>query len=136
MVAVNGFIPRLDNRLPKSMSDASHHQQLLVLLADGSFHSGSHLASHLGLSRTAIWKLLHELQGLGLEVNAVKGKGYCLAKPLELLDKTAIMAGLSDSAKAHLTTIEIHGQIDSTNTHLMEMSTSGARAGTVCLAEY
>jgi BirA family biotin operon repressor/biotin-[acetyl-CoA-carboxylase] ligase len=108
---------------------------LLRRLADGRFHSGASLARELGLSRTAVWSLAHELETLGLKLDTVPGKGYRLARSLELLDENAIAAALSDSARALLAELEIHDELDSTNTRLMQRGAQGAAAGTVCLAE-
>lgn len=109
---------------------------LLDLLSDGGFHSGTELARRLGLSRTSIWGLIHELERLGLEVNAVPGRGYRLGRPLELLDEAMIRSALSEASLAALARLEVHDQLDSTNTHLMNQIAAGAPGGTVCLAEY
>jgi BirA family biotin operon repressor/biotin-[acetyl-CoA-carboxylase] ligase len=109
---------------------------ILQRLAEGGFHSGSDLAFALGISRTAVWNKLREMQDLGLEVNAVSGKGYRLAQPLELLDKATIIDELSDAAKTRLAELEIHEQLDSTNTYLMGKAAVGSPSGTVCLAEF
>jgi len=117
------------------MHPPAHRKTLLTLLADGGFHSGADLARALGISRTAVWNKMRDLQGLGLELNAVSGKGYRLAQPLELLDAAEILDSLSAAAKAKLAGLEIHGQLDSTNTYLMAKAASGAPGGTACLAE-
>jgi BirA family biotin operon repressor/biotin-[acetyl-CoA-carboxylase] ligase len=107
---------------------------LLRRLADGGFHSGATLARELGLTRTAVWALVHELESLGLEIHSVRGKGYRLTHPLELLDAGLIRAGLSDAAAASLASLEVHDQLDSTNNELQRglRSATGSR---VCLAE-
>jgi BirA family biotin operon repressor/biotin-[acetyl-CoA-carboxylase] ligase len=105
------------------------------LLADGRFHSGAALARELGVSRTVVWSLIHELGALGLDVHAVHGKGYRLSAPLEWLDADAIRQGLSATSLRLLADLEIHERLDSTNTHLMNRARAGAPAGSVCLAE-
>lgn len=61
---------------------------LLRLLQDGRFHSGEALGAELGVSRAAVWKKLQALQAeLGLSVHKVRGRGYRLAAPLQLLDE-------------------------------------------------
>lgn len=117
------------------MQFSKHLQQLLALLADGHFHSGVELARSLGLSRSAVWGLVHEMETLGLAVNAISGKGYRLEKPLELLDAAAIRAVLSTSARALLANLEIHHVLDSTNDWLAGQAAEGAVSGSVCLAE-
>jgi len=110
-------------------------QSLLRLLADGHFHSGAALARELGVSRTVVWSLIHELGVLGLDVHAVHGKGYRLSAPLEWLDADAIRQGLPAMSLRLLADLEIHERLDSTNTHLMNRARAGAPAGSVCLAE-
>ena len=50
-------------------------KQLLILLADGEFHSGTQLAESMQMTRSAIWKQLQALSALNLDVSAVSGKG-------------------------------------------------------------
>jgi len=107
----------------------------LSLLADSRFHSGTSLARTLGLSRSAVWGMIHDLQARGLEVSAVPGKGYRLALPLELLDAGTILSSLGETAKQRIPGLEIHDELDSTNTYLMAQAATGAPSGTVCLAE-
>ena len=114
----------------------SLRQQLLDLLADGRFHSGQALGARLGVTRTAIWKALRGFTDMGLEVEAVPGRGYRLSHPVELLDAEAIGAYLSAPAQRLLAGIEIHPALDSTNRYLMERAAAGAPSGLVCLAEH
>ncbi len=114
----------------------NRHLTLIRLLADGQFHSGEVIARHLGLSRVAIWKALRKSANhYGLALESVRGRGYRLAAPLELLDSGRIRALLSPAGRAMLTRLDIHDQIDSTNACLMREAALGALAGTVCLAE-
>ena len=110
--------------------------KIIKRLADGHFHSGQLLADEFGVTRAAIWKQLSQFQNeTGLEVYSVKGKGYKLADPLELLDRRLIHEELSGSAKNLISELEIHDQIDSTNNYLMEKARAGIATGHVCLAE-
>lgn len=54
---------------------------------------------------------------------------------LELLDQSRILAGLSDTARAGLSRLEIHPTLDSTNTYLLTGARAGWPSGAVCLAE-
>lgn len=66
---------------------------LLKLLSDGGFHSGSELGSALGVSRAAVWKRIQRINAeLGVPVHSVQGKGYCLDQPLQLLSREAIQS--------------------------------------------
>lgn len=64
-----------------------HMLELLRLLQDGRFHSGEALGAALGVSRSAVWKQIQALQAdLSLPLHKVRGRGYRLATPLQLLD--------------------------------------------------
>jgi BirA family biotin operon repressor/biotin-[acetyl-CoA-carboxylase] ligase len=111
----------------------SYH--LLAELADGEFHSGEELAALLGVSRTAVWKQLKKLDRFELELYSVRGKGYKLATPLELLDKQGIVEGLSAGSRRLLGDLDIHLSIDSTNSHTLEKAKHNFPSGYVCIAE-
>jgi len=111
-------------------------KQLLGLLADGKFHSGTELSGALGISRSAIWKQLHALSELGVELTAVPGKGYKLPQPMQLLDRNLIYRHLSPQAGKLLRHLEIHDVIDSTNSYLLELAGKNRGSGVICLAEY
>jgi BirA family biotin operon repressor/biotin-[acetyl-CoA-carboxylase] ligase len=112
-----------------------NQKKILTLLADGEFHSGAELAEALGVTRSAVWKQLNGLESLGLQHAAVSGKGYRLSRPLELLDGARILGGLGAESRALISRLEIHDQIDSTNTYLSSLARQNAVSGTVCLAE-
>ena len=70
-------------------------RDLLMLLADGSFYSGSDLGRQLGVSRAAVWKRIQRIaEEFGITVQSVPGKGYRLAQPLQLLNRDVIQQAL------------------------------------------
>lgn len=74
----------------------AHMLALLRLLQDGRFHSGEALGAALGVSRSAVWKQLQALQAeLSLPLHKVRGRGYRLAAPLQLLDADWLNAQVS-----------------------------------------
>lgn len=105
------------------MSKASlvTQRQLLSALSGGEFQSGQVLADTLGLSRTAIANHIKQLQQLGLDIYKVKGRGYCLAEPLTLLDAAKI-SQLRQSSNAD---ILVQNITDSTNSQLMQKVQDG-----------
>lgn len=107
--------------------------QAIRLLSDGRWHSGEALARALGVSRAAVWKRLQGFAEWGLELQAVRGRGYRLARPLELLDVIAIRKELSAQARDGLASIELFPVLESTNQWLMSQSGNGDTA--LCLAE-
>ncbi|MFI3186629.1 MAG: bifunctional biotin--[acetyl-CoA-carboxylase] ligase/biotin operon repressor BirA [Methylococcaceae bacterium] len=118
------------------MNIPDKQKKILTLLADGEFHSGTNLADALSISRSAVWKQINGLADLGLAHSAVSGKGYRLDKSLELLLASKINEAVSEQAGALISSIEIHDQIDSTNSYLVERAQQNAPSGTVCFAEH
>lgn len=109
--------------------------RLLRLLADGRFHSGEAMGAASGVSRGGIWKAVRRLEELGLTVCAVRGRGYRLAEPLDLLEGDAIRASIGPECVVHIADLEIHTALDSTNRHLLDRARAGAVSGSACLAE-
>ena len=95
------------------------HPLLLVLLADGRLHSGEWLAKELGVSRAAVWKGMERLRTLGLEVQALPRRGYCLSSAVELLDARRIAAELGPHRRPQLRKLELLFEVDSTNSRLL-----------------
>lgn len=106
------------------------------LLADGRFHSGAELGARLGIGRSAVWKHMRRIEAWGLQVHAVRGRGYRLSAPLDLLEPTRIQADMTPGARALLRSLEVHSELASTNLFLRSTDNSaGAQSGRVCLAE-
>lgn len=110
-------------------------QQVLVLLADGRFHSGTELGTATGRTRAAVCKAIHSLQTQGLEIFTVRGKGYRLAAPLELLDRERILRDMSPAGRGRISGLEIFAEIDSTSAYLLEIAKHSPVSGYACLAE-
>lgn len=111
-------------------------ERLIHLLADGEFHSGARLAAGLGVSRTAVWKVLHSLSELGLEVHSVPKRGYRLAQAIETLSGTRIERRLSAQARSRLRRLEVLADIESTNSRLFAITDLPTGRSDVCIAEF
>ena len=107
---------------------------LLRHLADGHFHSGQDLAKKFAVSRASICNIVHNAQQLGLEIHAVRGRGYQWVVPSVLLDRQKIAAALGPLAGHYQ--LQILDAADSTNSVLMHAAAAGARDGSVVCAEY
>lgn len=81
--------------------------------------TGDDLARAAGQTRAAVWKRIQALREAGLPILAMRGVGYALAQPLDLLDATAIRRRLPKSAQAQLASLEVAWSIDSTNSELL-----------------
>lgn len=108
--------------------------EVLKLLADGGFHSGTDMGLRLGITRAAVCKAIKSLTDTGLEVHRITGRGYRLTQPVQPLDRRAILRQLgadADRLRDRLTLLEA---TDSTNRYLLERA-AASFAGAVCLAE-
>ncbi|MEA3638544.1 MAG: bifunctional biotin--[acetyl-CoA-carboxylase] ligase/biotin operon repressor BirA [Lamprobacter sp.] len=95
--------------------------EILRLLADGKPRSGEAIAAAVGISRAAVWKILHTLDTeLDLGIESVRGQGYHLPEPMELLSLDAIRAQLDAETEQSIRRLEILAEIDSTNAYLLE----------------
>jgi len=109
-------------------------RQLVLYLATGEVRSGEWLGQQLGISRAAIAKHLEQLQSYGLDLYKIKGKGYRLAKPIQLLDAALIKQRQSANTKAP---VWVQSVTDSTNSQMLQKLAvqQDLIAGTVLVAE-
>ena len=108
---------------------------LLAALAQGEPVHAGQLASHLGLTRAAVWKQVQCLRKLGLGISAQPGGGYRSDAPLDLLDAAGLLAELAPATRARLGDLAVHAQLDSTSSELLRRVGSDPRDRLVCLAE-
>jgi BirA family biotin operon repressor/biotin-[acetyl-CoA-carboxylase] ligase len=109
---------------------------LIRTMADGRFHSGQELGDRLEISRAGVWKKLQIIKDkYGIQIDAVKGKGYRLQEPLDLLSRESIENALTELGLQQLPPVAVHATIDSTNAWLMQQAALGIKSGAVCLAE-
>lgn len=111
-------------------------KQILSILADGQFHSGTELAEKITVSRSAICKQINKLSELGIGVSAITGKGYRLDYALQLLSEIEITQQLIPACKSLIEKLEIHDIIKSTNSYLVEFNNKKLLNGVVCIAEF
>lgn len=108
---------------------------LVRLLSDGEYHSGESLATRLGVSRTAVWKQVHRAQEQGYPIETVRGKGYRLRGPLDLLDVDTIRAHLSPGLCKQID-LAVMDEVDSTNAEVLRRGFSGSDGRlAVCIAD-
>jgi BirA family transcriptional regulator, biotin operon repressor / biotin---[acetyl-CoA-carboxylase] ligase len=109
---------------------------LVRLLADGELHSGEALAQTLGVTRAAVAKQVRTLARWGLGAESLPRRGYRLQAPLELLDAARIESALGPEARARLRTLEVHLELESTNSRLLAKSDLEPGRWYGCLAEF
>lgn len=114
------------------LSGGSGMLALLKLLQDGRFHSGEALGAALGVSRAAVWKQLQVLEAdLAVPIHKVRGRGYRLERPLQLLDAAVIAAEPISGAWP----VSVLPVVDSTNAEALRQLQAGRLAPFVLLAE-
>ena len=110
--------------------------RVFAKLADGSFHSGEDLAKILGVTRSAIWKAARSLRDLGVNLHAVRNRGYRLVAASEPLEATRIRERISRAVRDRIRTVEVAWSVSSTNTVLLERGNPPNGSCDVILAEY
>jgi len=110
-------------------------QRLAGYLSVDETRSGEAIGNELGCTRAAVWKHVESLRTLGIEIDAVAGKGYLLREPLELLDNDSILAGLDPAVRKSLRRLDIESSLDSTNSALRRLAVEDQHAA-VILAEH
>lgn len=107
-------------------------QQLLGILADGNYHSGQALGAALGISRAAVWKLIQQLQAQQVPVLARHGQGYSWQGAAQLLSQEVIARRLKHPQAVRP---EVHWQLASTNSLLLEAARASSIQGRAVFAE-
>jgi len=104
--------------------------KLTNLLSDNQFHDGISIGNQLNITRAAVWKAIKKLEGYGIPLQAVKGRGYSLDAPIILLDQKKIKSALRTKS----ITIEMLEKVDSTNNYLKQFCGQTNRT-MACIAE-
>jgi len=114
----------------------STRAEILKMLSDGAFHSGTDLGKKLGITRAAVCKNIRSLTQSGMDVHRVTGRGYKLDTPLTLLNRSRILKYLGAMAADFRDRLHVVDETDSTNRHLAALITHAKNMnGMACLAE-
>lgn len=101
--------------------------------ADG-FVSGQSLCEQLGVSRTAIWKIMNQLKDEGYVIKAVNRKGYALDYEPDHLSAAEVKSRLSESSLFNK--IYYFDEITSTNDYVKKLSEADEPEGVVVIADH
>ena len=97
--------------------------QILEYLSDGKFHSGEMMAKHFNVSRVTIWNAIAKAEDEGIKIFSVRGKGYKLQQSISLLNEQLIKNAMGEDGGWF--NIKVLDSIDSTNTYLSKVVSSG-----------
>lgn len=94
-------------------------QRVYRLLSDGQMHSGTALSASCGVSRNAIWKAIAALRELGMTVQAIAHRGYCIPNASDLLSEPQIIKLLPGAVASRLRSGQCIWRTTSTNLDLL-----------------
>ncbi|MGN1402458.1 MAG: biotin--[acetyl-CoA-carboxylase] ligase [Bacillus sp. (in: firmicutes)] len=101
--------------------------------AGNGFISGQEIADLTGVSRTAVWKHIKELQEEGYQLEAVRKKGYRLISVPDRLSADSIRLGLTTQIMGQ--SIHFSESTDSTQSIAKQLIARGINEGTVVVAD-
>lgn len=111
----------------------THKLAKRLIEANGEAVSGQQLAEEFGISRTAIWKHIKELEEKGYAIESVKKKGYRIVSIPDTLEPLAIQTGLKTKHIGQ--NIDYVESCSSTQIIAHKLAQEGAPGGTVVLTE-
>lgn len=108
-------------------------QILKRLKEQEGYLSGQELCDSFGVSRTAVWKVVKQLQSEGYQIEAVRNKGYRLTAIADVMTEAELKTRMDESWLGK--NLEYHEEIDSTNTRAKRLADGGAPDGTLVIAD-
>lgn len=106
---------------------------LRMLKTSDGYVSGQVLCDTFGVSRTAVWKVIHQLKEEGYEIEAASKKGYCMIGVPDILSKEEIESQMETKWAGRIAAY--FDEVDSTNTKAKFLAEEGAVHGTLVVAE-
>lgn len=106
---------------------------LKVLREAGDYVSGQELCGRLGVSRTAVWKVIGQLKEEGYQIEAVRNRGYRLREAADVVTGAELLSQLKTSWAGKR--LEYFEQTDSTNIQARRLAEAGAPHGTLAVAD-
>lgn len=109
-------------------------KEVLKLLKESDgFLSGQSICDELSVSRTAVWKVIHQLKEEGYQIEAVRNKGYYLAETADVITEAELLCCIKGSWCGH--NIYYYRETDSTNVRAKYLAEEGAVHGSLVIAD-
>jgi BirA family biotin operon repressor/biotin-[acetyl-CoA-carboxylase] ligase len=117
------------------LQESTSEELILGLLVDGGldFVSGEALSGKLGLSRTAVWKVVNSLRRKGYRIEAVSSRGYRLLEAPDRLTALEVLPLLETHDLGR--TLHAFDTVDSTNAVAFRLAVEGAEHGELVVSE-
>lgn len=109
--------------------------EVLKMLKDAEdYLSGQEISDRLHVSRTAVWKVIRQLEAEGYEIEAVRNRGYRLSRVGDVMSRAELESTVDTEWAGQ--TILYFDETDSTNTEARKAAEDGAPHGTLAVADY
>lgn len=109
-------------------------EKIIQLLNDAEeYISGEEISNQLGVSRTAIWKVIKQLREQGYEIESITRKGYKLVKSPDVLKSEEIRYNLNTKLLGKK--VITFDTLESTNKEAKRFAIEGENEGTVIISE-
>lgn len=106
---------------------------LRILREAKDYVSGQELCEQLGVSRTAVWKVIGQLKEEGYEIDGVKNRGYHISSIPDVMTEAEIGSRLNTKVMGRCCIS--YKEVDSTNTRAKRLAEEGKPHGTLVCAE-
>lgn len=108
--------------------------KILKMLEDADgFVSGQELCEKLGVSRTAVWKVIGALREEGYVIDSVSRRGYHLVECPDILRQEDLTAALTTRWMGR--SLQVYDVTDSTNVRAKQQAEEGAPEGHLVMAD-
>ena len=98
---------------------------LELLKHSDDYISGQRIGEQLGVSRTAVWKVMNRLREEGYVIDSVNNKGYKLLSCPDLLSEDLISSSLHERQTDFIRKVVYLPDVDSTNTYAKSAAEHG-----------
>lgn len=105
-----------------------------MLKENDGYVSGQELCEKFHVSRTAVWKVMKQLEAEGYEIEAVRNKGYRLKMAGDILSCAELMSSINTEWAGK--EVLYFDETDSTNTEIKKAAEKEAAHGTLAVADY
>ena len=106
---------------------------LRMLKETEGYISGQFLCEKFGVSRTAVWKVIRQLESEGYEIEAVRNRGYRLRMAGDVMTQEELASTINTRWAGR--SLLYMDEVDSTNNLIKQLAEQGAGHGTLAVAD-
>ena len=106
---------------------------LKMLRETDDYVSGQQICGKLGVSRTAVWKVIRQLQEEGYQIEAVRNRGYRILDGPDVMTREELESLMGTRWAG--SRIYYYPETDSTNIRIRQLADEGAPHGTLAVAD-